>query len=215
MNNTILRTYCYDGISFSDNSNAIIIINNILAYNREEGIETYNYHPAYFTHDYNCFWQNGKEPIKDHTPGANSIIADPLFIDLENHNYFLQSNSPCLGTGQDGLNIGALGISTAVATDHNMEIPTNFKLKQNYPNPFNPETHITYQLPEDSHVELKIYNTLGQEITTLLNEDKPAGYYTVLWDGRNNNGKQVVSGIYLYKIKAGDFVCTKKMILLR
>ncbi|UCE07077.1 MAG: T9SS type A sorting domain-containing protein, partial [bacterium] len=94
-------------------------------------------------------------------------------------------------------------------------IPEKYALDQNYPNPFNPDTHINYQLPEESHVVIKIYNTLGQEIRTLLNENKPAGYYRTIWNGLDSNGNQVVSGIYLYQIKAGSFVCTKKMAFLK
>jgi hypothetical protein len=94
-------------------------------------------------------------------------------------------------------------------------IPETYDLTQNSPNPFNPDTYIKYQLPEDSHVLIKIFNTLGQEIKTLVNQDKTAGYYSVYWDGLDNNGNQVGSGIYLYQIRAGSFVCTKKMILLK
>ncbi len=92
--------------------------------------------------------------------------------------------------------------------------PTTFALSQNYPNPFNPETKIVYQLPEDSFVKLSIYNLQGQEIRELVNEKKQPGTYSIQWDGRNNIGRKVVSGVYLYVMNAGKFKKTKKMILL-
>lgn len=85
----------------------------------------------------------------------------------------------------------------------------------NYPNPFNPETAIDYQIFKASQVTIKIFNIGGQEIKTLADEFKPEGYCTVYWAGRNNFGNCVVSGIHLYQIKAGDFVCTKKMALMK
>lgn len=90
-----------------------------------------------------------------------------------------------------------------------------FHIYQNYPNPFNLETNISFQVPEASYVVLKVFNLLGKEIKTLVNETKPAGYHTVRWDGRNNYGNKVVSGLYLYQIKAGNFSCIKKMALMK
>ena len=91
----------------------------------------------------------------------------------------------------------------------------NHKLNQNYPNPFNPETTIEYQLPENSFVLVKVSNILGQEIKTLVNENKPAGNHFIKWDGTDNSGNKVSSGIYVYKIKAGNFIDIKKMVLLK
>lgn len=94
-------------------------------------------------------------------------------------------------------------------------IPGNFSLAQNYPNPFNARTIISYSLPEDSKVEITIYNILGQRVKTLMNEYQLAGYKRVIWDGTNQKGKTVASGIYFYSIKAGDFTSSKKMLLLK
>ncbi len=90
------------------------------------------------------------------------------------------------------------------------QLPTEFALMQNYPNPFNPATTITYHLPKTAKVQLKIYDVLGNEIATLVNEEKSSGIYNVQLTMNN-----VSSGIYFYKITAGDFVQTKKMILIR
>ncbi len=94
-------------------------------------------------------------------------------------------------------------------------IPSSFALEQNYPNPFNPSTLIQYQLQAVSDVELTIYNQLGQEVRTLVNERKPAGTHQIAWHGRDNGGKQLASGVYLYRLKAGSFVKVRKMVLLR
>lgn len=93
--------------------------------------------------------------------------------------------------------------------------PDGFALQQNYPNPFNPTTTIAYQLARNSNVVLKIYNVAGQEVKTLVNEKQSAGPQRVVWDGSDNSGQQVASGIYLYKLDAGDQTAIRKMILLK
>jgi hypothetical protein len=95
------------------------------------------------------------------------------------------------------------------------ELPAAPSLSQNYPNPFNPATRINYALHKDCHVRLAVYNILGQRVIMLVDEHQAAGYRTVLWDGKNQYGNQVASGIYFYQLQAGDFVETKKMVLLR
>lgn len=94
-------------------------------------------------------------------------------------------------------------------------VPTNFALYQNHPNPFNPETEIGFELSMNAQVTLEIYNSLGQKIITLLNEPRPAGFQKIIWNGRDDFGRQVGSGIYFYRIKAGNFAATKKLVLLR
>jgi hypothetical protein len=97
---------------------------------------------------------------------------------------------------------------SGVAGGPNM--PTSFALNQNYPNPFNPTTQIAFDLANATHVELTIYNVLGQEVKTLVNRDMEAGSHSVEWDASN-----VSSGVYFYRIQAGDFNQTKKMMLLK
>jgi hypothetical protein len=94
-------------------------------------------------------------------------------------------------------------------------LPTVFGLEQNYPNPFNPTTTIKFSLPESHFVSIKIYNMLGQEVRTLVNDQSNQGTYNVVWNGKDNYGNQVASGTYIYRISAGDFVSTKKMVLLK
>jgi len=93
--------------------------------------------------------------------------------------------------------------------------PSNFTLDQNYPNPFNPSTVIGYQLPVSSDVTLKVYDLLGREITTLVDEYKPAGNYEVILDSHSGNVRNLPSGVYFYQLKAGNFIQTKKMLLLK
>jgi hypothetical protein len=87
---------------------------------------------------------------------------------------------------------------------------TNYKIYQNYPNPFNPTTIIKYELPKTSHVVIKIYNSIGEEITTLINKTQPVGSYSV-----NFNAKSLSSGVYFCRIVAGDWVSTNKMLLIK
>lgn len=94
--------------------------------------------------------------------------------------------------------------------------PQCFELLQNYPNPFNPTTAISYQLPAVSDVEISIYNTLGQKVRTLVDEaQKPAGYYRIEWDGKNETGQAVSSGVYYYQLETGNFSKTRKILLVR
>ena len=94
-------------------------------------------------------------------------------------------------------------------------LPQEFSLGQNYPNPFNPDCEIRYALPADAEVTLSIYNVLGQKVRTLVEEHQASGQKTVSWDGTDERGNKAASGIYFYRIKAGEFEDTKKMILMK
>jgi hypothetical protein len=94
-------------------------------------------------------------------------------------------------------------------------IPTRYELYQNYPNPFNPTTIIEYALPEASHVKIEIFNLAGQKIKTLVDSYLSAGKYRIHWDGTDDNGVRVSSGVYIYRLVAGDNVIAKKMILIK
>lgn len=97
----------------------------------------------------------------------------------------------------------------------NLALPTEFTLSQNVPNPFNPSTQVSFALPTAAKVNLSIYNVLGQHVKTLVDTDMRAGYQTVTWDGTDNTGHTVASGVYFYKLNAGDFTATKKMLMLK
>ncbi len=102
-----------------------------------------------------------------------------------------------------------------VAENDLTSLPTDYKLHQNYPNPFNPTTSIEYTIPTRSEVSITIFNLLGREVNSILEGLKSSGTYTTVWDGTNYNGGRVASGIYFYQIRAGDFVDSKKMFLLK
>jgi len=104
---------------------------------------------------------------------------------------------------------GQITIITGVGKVNN-ELPKTFSLSQNYPNPFNPSTSIRYELPVLSKVKIMIYDILGREITTLINETRPAGRYEIKW-----NASRFSSGVYFYRIQAGNFVQTKKLLLVK
>jgi len=93
-------------------------------------------------------------------------------------------------------------------------IPAEFKLEQNYPNPFNPFTHLHFHLPRSSDVNLAIYNTLGQKVRTLVDRSLSPGVHSAMWDGRDDSGIGLAAGIYFYQLRAGDYVATKKMVLI-
>ncbi len=94
-------------------------------------------------------------------------------------------------------------------------LPTEFGLSQNFPNPFNPSTNLQYQLPRPAQVRLVIYNALGQFVKQLVHREQPAGFHTVVWDGRDRNGNPVPSGVYHYRLEADGLVITKKMVLAK
>ncbi|NIR47172.1 T9SS type A sorting domain-containing protein, partial [candidate division KSB1 bacterium] len=96
-----------------------------------------------------------------------------------------------------------------------IQAPSTFQLYQNYPNPVNPETTIRFDLPESGHVRLSIYNMLGQKIRTLLNEIRSAGQYSIRWDGKNDFGSEVSSGVYIVRMTVGEIVKSRKLLKLK
>ena len=116
--------------------------------------------------------------------------------------------------------VGSIGkpliLSTeGIAFEVTDNIPTRYSLSQNYPNPFNPMTTIEYGLPEQSHATIEVFNVLGQRVRTLVSTIQPAGRHRVVWDGKDHQGKDVGSGIYFYRLQAGAFSESKKMVILK
>jgi uncharacterized protein YegL len=106
-------------------------------------------------------------------------------------------------------------VVVSVALRQNDTVPATFALYANTPNPFNPTTKITYDLPEPSEVNVEIFDMLGKRVRTLVNQRQSAGRYSVVWDGRDENGQIVSSGIFIYQLRAGKFVQSRKMLLLQ
>jgi hypothetical protein len=138
--------------------------------------------------------------------------TDEGWIELNSH---LNSASNRITTTVDALGSYQLRSS---GTAGSSPLPKAFSLSQNFPNPFNPSTTIGFDIPEkhgEVWTELIVYNVRGQRVKTLLRESKVPGAYYIQWDGRNDNGQKVASGIYLYRLKAGEFVSTRKMVLVK
>ncbi len=114
-----------------------------------------------------------------------------------------------MADGDDGLYIIQNDLLLGME-DNTLPVPQNFTLEQNYPNPFNPVTTINYTLPVNSHVKLTVFDITGREIKTLVNQHQINGKHTVLFDASD-----LASGIYIYKLQAGSFAQSRKVILLR
>ena len=156
----------------------------------------------------------------DETPSSGTVApsgSQPVVVSFNStgltpnttYNGFLNvgSNDPLRPVKNIRLKIivGNTGVQNVVTG-----IPTEFELKQNYPNPFNPSTVISYALPKDGYASIKVYNAVGKEVATLVNENKKAGYYETRF-----NGADLASGLYFYKIEAGNFTQTRKMLLIK
>jgi hypothetical protein len=111
--------------------------------------------------------------------------------------------------------ISTLNISGGLPKQASDQLPNRFYLYQNYPNPFNSNTIIRFDLPREGDVDIAIYNILGQRVIDLANEQMPAGSHSVTWNGKNKAGQPVSSGIYFYRLQAGEYVSSKKLLLLK
>ncbi|MFC1730470.1 FlgD immunoglobulin-like domain containing protein [candidate division KSB1 bacterium] len=119
-----------------------------------------------------------------------------------------------IAVGTHGGGVYSSTVVTAVEPDDHAA-PEKFSLGQNYPNPFNPETTITFSIPRAGNVKVTVYSVLGEEVKTIVNSEINAGPHTVRWDGTNSRGQPVSSGVYIYRIDAGEYSSSKKMLLLR
>jgi hypothetical protein len=192
-----------------------------------------------------CSLQHGQDSISVSDSlstlvwGSGNLSGDPLFKDSTGGDLHLSHGSPCIGAGIDSIkvegvwerapltDIEALPRPSPAGTRPDMgafedqlivpvgvgsgpDRPSAFELKQNYPNPFNPSTTIRYGLPHRSNVSLTVFNTLGQQVAQIVNSAEEAGYHEVRFDGSGYS-----SGVYFYRIIAGGFVQTRKLLLLR
>ncbi|MDQ7815961.1 MAG: fibronectin type III domain-containing protein [Melioribacteraceae bacterium] len=136
-------------------------------------------------------------------------------LDPNSTYYWRVSSKNTAGSQSMFSNVQSFRTDGATSVGDNEAIPNDFALMQNYPNPFNPTTKITFSLPSDNFVTVKVYDMLGREVKTLVNDYRNAGNHTMNWNGDDNSGQKVASGTYIYRITAGSFVATKKMVLLK
>ena len=211
------------------NSN-LLILNTILWGNSGGGIQLASGTP-------NVQYSNVQGSV---LPGTGNISVEPFFAD--NIDYQLSDSSLCIGAGIDSIQIGSTwyyapptdmggnlrpnpsncapdmgawesvlcGSPTVLPGQTTNNTPETYSLYENYPNPFNPSTTIEFYLPKSSEVTLKIFNILGEEVATLVSDKLSTGTYSYEWDASN-----FASGVYLYRVQAGDYVETKKMVLMR
>ncbi|MCK4224900.1 MAG: right-handed parallel beta-helix repeat-containing protein [candidate division Zixibacteria bacterium] len=155
-------------------------------------------------------WQDDdRTKARDGFKGGEKMVFK--LWDKSGNRYVKLSASLEKGDGKFGTGAYALVSLKGVSS----QLPEKFALSQNHPNPFNPQTVIQYALPHDCEVQITIYNILGQKVRTLVDEHQDAGYKRVKWDSRNERGEEIASGIYFYKIQAGEFTQSKKMVILK
>ena len=166
---------------------------------------------------YRSRWQDGGFEKLNEFPLQATHCVDMSVQDSTNYWYYVtavyarvQWHGESFASNKD-----AGGVNSEVGISDGPAIPRKFFLSQNYPNPFNPTTTIVYGLPKAANVHLDIYNLLGQRVTTLINEYQKAGYNRIIWDGKDQAGNGVSSGVYFYRIEAGNFNESKKMLMLK
>ncbi len=153
------------------------------------------------TNNYGLEWESQSSSVKSNLNSIYFISADTGFV-----------------CGNEGIILKTT--SSGISSIHDRKDPQYIvrdypNLHQNYPNPFNSSTTISYDIPKSSHIILKIYNLLGQEIKTLINHKQNIGSYSIKWHGRDNNGNEASSGIYIYTLKVNSNIISKKLLLLK
>ena len=162
------------------------------------------------------------DALLSNTGGQLALYEQDTSTIVDLMSYYIQAPDMAYAREQDGGGdwmymdpTPGLSNTTIMSKKEGTIQPKSFKLAQNYPNPFNPVTTLRYDLPENGLVYITIYDMLGNIVNNLVNTNQSSGYKSIQWDATNNQGEPVSAGVYLYKIQAGDFVDTKKMILLK
>lgn len=145
----------------------------------------------------------GSVEVVNDTALVSAFYQDSLQNTARRDSFVLRADAVIFEQG------GTVSVAEPVFT------PMEYSLSQNYPNPFNPTTQIQFTVPNDGLVDIRIYDMLGREVATLVKGEHKAGYYTVEWNGRNNFGTQVATGVYIYRMISGNFVQTKKMMMMK
>jgi len=156
-------------------------------------------------------WMAPYTGVNDHKPhhtppqraytlrGTDDLVRSAiLYVNSDNNNLYFDAS-----------------LFTKVGDEKEDEAIRGFSLRQNYPNPFNPSTVLEYEIPQNGWVSLEIYNVLGQKVRQLLADHLERGHHRITWDGKDDNGEDLANGVYFYRLQAGEFTETKKMILLK
>jgi len=158
--------------------------------------------------DYVSYDDSAPWPLEPDGEGMTLELLNPYLNNNDAENWV--SSDVALGTpGQQNSSYDAL------SNDIDEIIPSVFALHQNYPNPFNPTTSIEYDLPNDSYTVVTVFDVMGKHVKTLVEKNQSAGFKTIRWDAKNDEGESVAAGMYIYQIKSGVNIASKKMILLR
>jgi hypothetical protein len=149
----------------------------------------------------------------DRTVGYSGDVATIRFKVLKSGDAGIRFDAATVRNGaNEEVSVQLKAIEVASSS---VPVPTTYDLTQNYPNPFNPTTTIVYQVPDLAHVTLEIYSVLGDRVATLVDNQQAAGYYRVEWNGKDSGQRTVSSGVYYYKMRAGEFTSIKKMMLVK
>ena len=210
-NEVWMRRYDY-GVSGSDNPYAIAVdgSGNVYVTGMSGGGPTFDYATIKYYSNGDTAWV-----MRYNGPGNAADYGRAIAVD-DSGNVYVTGYSEDSGGLDDYCTIkyvqGFSGVEDETGSE---ERPSEFELSQNYPNPFNPTTKIEFTLAKSGFVTLQIYDTLGRKVRTLVSEELSSGYKSVIWDGKNEDGNDVASGVYFYQLKVGDFSEPKKMLLLK
>jgi hypothetical protein len=159
-------------------------------------------------------------PAAAQTEMQKSVVASGGgAMGTSSHKIICTVGQPCVGKMVSSNHAHYVGFLTpkviVVSSAEGLELPTRVDLQQNYPNPFNPITTIRFDLPDRRNARLEVFSMDGRQVVTLVDKVLPPGRLTVIWDGKDSGGRPVASGIYLYRLTAGDFKETHRMVLVR
>ena len=191
-----------------------VVRDNIFMSSGNDAVKVYGSSPVV---EYNCFWDNVSDIASDDTtltfPTGN-IYADPMFEDTSALNFSLAiaNNSACVSAASDGGNMGDpnWGTYKAVGVHDEVLLPEKYDLYQNYPNPFNPSTTIKFDIVSTGRVTIILYNMLGQQVATLVDQQMEPGFHHV-----NFNAGNLATGVYIYKLETNGFIKIRKMLLVK
>ncbi len=176
----------------------------------------------------NCLFFGSKPSEGGHSSNLSANAG--FFRNRDQRDYHLVAGSPAIDAGvtitlvttdiegnprTGAYDVGAYEFNVSTGIDDTPENPTGFRLEQNYPNPFNPKTTIAFSLPTAGKITLEIFDVLGRKVRTLLQDYLPAGDYQAAWDGRNDFGQTLSSGVYIYQLRAGSYQQTRSMQFIR